>query len=218
MSATQDPVLDHVSWNPIARGGYSWPTHHLAINKARGRAEFRSNIPQKKSWIITSEVIGLMLLTYQVVWPDSHTALSNADHPGLVWLTLFLIVIPIFALTLRSMVFDLSTGQFWEQGLDWRARPRRGLEGTIQGIHAIQLLPERVVEITSRTPFRVSYELNLVNKRGGRLNIIDHSYLTWIRRDAQDLANFLSVPLWDATPDSETNMTDLKMEIMRRYL
>ena len=152
------------------------------------------------------------------VWPDSHTALSNANHPGLVWLTLFLIVIPIFALTLRSMVFDLSTGQFWEQGLDWRARPRRGLEGQIQGIHAIQLLPERIVDIASRTPFSISYELNLVNHRGGRLNLIDHGFLNWIRQDAQNLASFLDVPLWDATADSEANMTELKMEVMRRYL
>ena len=116
------------------------------------------------------------------------------------------------------MVFDLSTGQFWEQGLDWRARPRRGLEGTIQGIHAIQLLPERIVDIASRTPFSISYELNLVNHRGGRLNLIDHGFLSWIRQDAQNLANFLDVPLWDATADSEANMTELKMEVMRRYL
>ena len=43
-------------------------------------------------------------------------------------------------------------------------------------------------------------------------------FLNWIRRDAQDLANFLDVPLWDATADSEANMTELKMEVMRRYL
>ena len=82
--------------------------------------------------------------------------LSDADKPGLVWLTFALIALPIFSLTLRSVIFDLPSGQFWEQGLDWRVRPRRGLEGEIQGIHAIQLLPERIVDSTSRTAFLFS--------------------------------------------------------------
>ena len=213
-----DPVLNQTSWTPIARGGHAWPTHHLWINKAKGRAEFRSNVPQRKSWILSCEVVGLMLLIWQVVWKEAHAMLSDADKPGLVWLTFALITLPIFSLTLRSVIFDLPSGQFWEQGLDWRARPRRGLEGQIQGIHAIQLLPERIVDIASRTPFSISYELNLVNHRGGRLNLIDHGFLNWIRRDAQNLAGFLDVPLWDATADSEANMTELKMEVMRRYL
>ena len=213
-----DPVLNHTSWTPIARGGHAWPTHHLWINKAKGRAEFRSNVPQRKSWILSCEVVGLMLLIWQVVWKEAHAMLSDADKPGLVWLTFALITLPIFSLTLRSVIFDLPSGQFWEQGLDWRARRRRGLEGQIQGIHAIQLLPERIVDIASRTPFSISYELNLVNHRGGRLNLIDHGFLNWIRQDAQNLASFLDVPLWDATADSEANMTELKMEVMRRYL
>ena len=214
----QDPVLKHASWTPLARGGHSWPTHHLFINEAKSRAEFRSNVPQRKSWIISCEVIGLMLLTLQVVWNDPFPMLSNADKPGLVWLTFVLIALPIFSLTLRSVVFDLPSGQFWEQGLDWRARPTKGLEGPIQGIHAIQLLPERIVDSTSRKPFSMSYELNLVNHRGARLNIVDHGFLSWIRRDAQNLADFLNVPLWDATSDSEINLTEMKMEVMRKMI
>ena len=218
MNAMHDPVLNHTSWTPIARRGHAWPTHHLFINEAAGRAEFRSNIPQKKSLIISCEVIGFMLLAWQCLWTDSYTLVAEAQRPGLVWLTFLLIAIPIFAITLRSVVFDLRLGQFWEQGLDWRARPHRGIEGSIQGIHAIQLLPERMVDSTAQTSFFISYELNLVNHRGGRLNIIDHRFLNWIRRDAQHLAEFLDVPLWDATPDSEANMTELKMEVMRQFL
>lgn len=218
MNSVDDPVLDCTSWVPIARGGHAWPTHHLWIKQSDSRAELRSNIPQRKSWIILSEVVGLILLLGQVVWSDSDVLASDAYQPGLACLTFSLIALPVFALTLRSVVFDLPSGRFWEQGLDWRLRRYRGLEGKIQGIHAIQLLPERIVDSTSRTPFSISYELNLVNSRGGRLNLIDHRFLVWIRRDAQRLADFLDVPLWDATHDSEAQMTELKMEIMRRCL
>ena len=116
------------------------------------------------------------------------------------------------------MVFDLHSGQFWEEGLDWRARPQRGIKGSLKGIHAIQLLPERIYDSRFQTKFFMSYELNLVNHRGGRLNVIDHGFLNWIRRDAQNLSQFLDVPCWDATPDSEANMTELKMEVMRHVL
>lgn len=213
-----DPVINLTSWTPIARGGHAWPTHHLWINTDKGRAEFRPNVPQRKSWIISCEIIGLMLLIWQVVWVEAHAMLSDSDKPGLVWLTFALIALPLFSLTLRSVIFDLPSGQFWEQGLDWRVRPSRGLEGQIQGIHAIQLLPERIVEGQSRTSFSVSYELNLVNHRGGRLNLIDHCFLNWIRQDAQNLATFLDVPLWDVSSDTEASMTELKMEVMRHYL
>ena len=43
MSAMHDPVLNHTSWTPIARGGHAWHTHHLFTNKAKSCAELRSN-------------------------------------------------------------------------------------------------------------------------------------------------------------------------------
>ena len=218
MDSTTDPVLQQTSWTPISRGGHSWPTHHLFINETKGRAELRSNIPQRKSLIITCEAIGFILLAWQCFWSDSINLAAESQRLGLVWLTCLLIAVPIFAITLHSVVFDLHSGRFWEEGLDWKVRPRRGVEGSIKGIHAIQLLPERIYDSTVQTPFFMSYELNLVNHRGGRLNVIDHSFLHWIRRDAQNLAQFLNVPFWDATQDSKENMTALKMEVMRRVL
>ena len=213
-----DPVLDHTSWTPIASGGHAWPTHHLFINEAEGRAELRPNIPQQQTWLILCELIGVVLMIWQVALSDAHPLVSEAQKPGLAMLTIALIALPIFSLTLRSVIFDLPSGQFWEQGLDWRARPRRGLEGKIRGIHAIQLLPEQISDSTTRARISISYELNLVNHRGGRLNIIDHGFLNWIRKDAKNLASFLDVPLWDATPDSEVNMAELKREAMNHNL
>ena len=63
--------------------------------------------------------------------------------------------------------------------------------------------------------FYTSYELNLVNHRGGRLNLIDHADLVGLRRDADQLASFLNVPFWDGVHRDGDSMTDLKMEVLR---
>ena len=58
--------------------------------------------------------------------------------------------------------------------------------------------------------------MNLVNHRGGRLNLIDHVMLDWLRRDAHRLAKFLDVPVWDITGDSDDaqTMNELKMQVL----
>ena len=43
-----------------------------------------------------------------------------------------------------------------------------------------------------------SYEINLVLKNGRRVNVADHGDLDSLRADADMLANFLEVPVWDA--------------------
>ena len=63
--------------------------------------------------------------------------------------------------------------------------------------------------------FYNSYELNLVNHRGGRLNLIDHADLSGLRRDADQLAWFLNVPFWDGVDEQGATMTDLKMDVLR---
>ena len=44
-----------------------------------------------------------------------------------------------------------------------------------------------------------SYEMNLVLNDGKRLNVVDHGNQAKLREDAQTLATFLNVPVWDAT-------------------
>ena len=66
-----------------------------------------------------------------------------------------------------------------------------------------------------------SYELNLICSDGSRINIVDHGALRKLREDAALLAEYLSVPIWDAIdfriPDAET-LFDSKAEILRQNL
>ena len=64
---------------------------------------------------------------------------------------------------------------------------------------AIQLIREYVRNTQSgHFSHYYSYELNLVCADGKRINIVDHNSLRTIRKDAEVLADYLSIPVWDA--------------------
>lgn len=120
----------------------------------------------------------------------------------------------------------------------WRARPKGGppappsrstaIGGRLTGIHAIQLLTETISSAGAFAPqgvphlrhrwFYNSYELNLVNHHGGRLNLIDHADLAGLRHDADQLAWFLNVPFWDGVDEQGVTITDLKMRVLQNNL
>ena len=235
MTMRSDPVLQRTSWIPLARNGHAWRTHRLVVHEAEGWAELRPNLPHSRPLLIVSEATGLIL----IVWQIARDVLSSTDvvtTGWLAWLTVVLIFMPIYALTLRTVVFDFRSGRFWEQRMAWQARPKgappapparstAAVGGSLRGIYAIQLLGESVSTSGAFAPqglshlrhryFYKSYELNLVNPRGGRLNLIDHADLAGLRRDADQLAWFLDVPLWDGVNNQGMSMTDLKMEVWR---
>ena len=66
----------------------------------------------------------------------------------------------------------------------------------LEDIYALQLIAEYV---RGNKSSYYSYEMNLVLKDGNRLNVVDHGNQTKLREDAQALATFLKVPVWDAT-------------------
>jgi len=185
--------------------------------------------------LIVSEATGLILIAWQIA-RDVLSSTDDVTTGWLPWLTVVLIFMPIYALTLRTVVFDFRSGRFWEQRMAWQARPKgappvpparstAAVGGSLRGIYAIQLLGENVSTSGAFAPqglshlrhryFYKSYELNLVNRRGGRLNLIDHADLAGLRRDADQLAWFLDIPLWDGVHNQGMSMTDLKMEVWR---
>jgi hypothetical protein len=231
-------VVERTSWRPLSRNGHAWRTHRLVVHAAHGWAELRPNLPHNRPLLLISAGTGLTLMIWQMA-RDGSSAVGE-QVPYLGWLTVLLLFMPIFALTLRTVIFDLRTDRFWEQRMAWRARSQAGeppaspartassVSGRLTGIHAIQLLPERVLTSGAFAPqglshlrnswFYTSYELNLVNHRGGRLNLIDHADLAALRRDGERLAQFLDVPFWDGVHQNGDPMTDLKMEILRRQM
>lgn len=224
MAWIDDPVLDRTHWTPLARNGHAWRTHRLEVHAADDWAELRPTLPNQRPLLLISAGTGLVLM----LWQFAQGTASSADglRALLAWLTILLIAMPLFALTLRTVVFDRRSDRFWEQRTGWSGRSSSTLSGRLGGIHAIQLLPERVLTEGAFAPqglsrlrdrwFYTSYELNLVNHRGGRLNLVDHADLIALRRDGERLARFLDVPFWDGVHRDGDSMTDLKMEVLRR--
>ena len=230
-----DPVLEQTPWTPLARNGHAWRTHRLVIHEDEGWAELRPSLPHSRPLLIASEGAGLILIVWQIA-RDALSSYGDVSTGWLPWLTVMLIFLPIYALTLRTVVFDFRSGRFWEQRMAWKARSKgaapappfrsaTAVGGSLRGIYAIQLLGECVSASGAFAPqglshlrhqyFYTSYELNLVNRCGGRLNLIDHADLAGLRRDAEQLAWFLDVPFWDGVHNQGMSTTDLKMEVWR---
>ena len=88
----------------------------------------------------------------------------------------------------------------------------------LKNAEAIQLIREYVSGSESSY---YSYELNLICSDGSRINIVDHGALRKLREDAALLAEYLSIPVWDAIdfrlPEAEVPF-DSKAEILRQNL
>ena len=88
----------------------------------------------------------------------------------------------------------------------------------LRNAEAIQLIREYVRG--SKSGY-YSYELNLICSDGSRINIVDHGALRKLREDAALLAEYLSIPVWDAIdfrlPETEV-LFDGKAKVMRQNL
>lgn len=97
----------------------------------------------------------------------------------------------------RLGAFDPNQGTFWLAREDKTAAPER----EFTEIHGVQLLtdlrrPSRVRTMGSRGRGFTGYELNLILKDGGRLNVLAHGDKPGIILEAKGLARALSVPIW----------------------
>ena len=95
---------------------------------------------------------------------------------------------------------------------------RKGITASLENIRAIQLVREY---ISGNRSSYYSYGLNLVCSISDRINIIDHGSLRAIREDAEVLANYLSLPVWDGIdfrmPEQAANR-DVNSEILRNNI
>ena len=103
----------------------------------------------------------------------------------------------------KPIVFDKGTGYFWKgrRGPRLHAVDHDSKEFVrLDDIHAIQMVSEVCTTNSGKGSSKFySYENNVVLKYASRINIIDHGNLKHIREDAQALATFIGVPVWDAT-------------------
>ncbi len=192
-----DPLALTISWEPAKKGGNNFPTFkqiesdpNIIVFRPTYLSLFFYSFFFLSGCFIIGVAIKHLLFDYEVI---------NLFYliPFFIGLVFTFIGLRFIIKESAPLVFDKYAGYFYK---GW-TRPDfvSSLHSskstvTLDSIYALQLLAELCTAKNSRY---YSYEINLVLRDGTRINVIDHSNLTQIRKDAQMLSAFLGVPLWD---------------------
>ncbi len=178
-----DEIAVITDWKPLKGGGANFKTATLEQKKEEGK-------------LIVKPSIGLRLFISMFIF-------MFGMIPFIIFLSeeRYVISIPILIISIllwffinkmmKLKVFDLLTKSYYEG--DYK---KSKVEIYFSEIHALQVLTERV---SGNKSSYYSYEINMILKDGKRHNIMDHGNLKKIREDAQIIAEFLNIPLWDIT-------------------
>lgn len=215
-----DAVAMNTSWQPLVKDGFKGHSHSIR--------EMTADRLQTKT------VARMFLVPFLIIFIGIVLLLIALTGSGVDFLTDFLtidlkknnlfqyivIAAAVFMLAkglnklrllTKTVNFDRSVGYYWrgKPGLDSREVKKRNEWCTLADIHALQIIEERIY-VDKSTGYS-SYELNLVLKNSERLNVMDHSDLLNLRRDAKKISEFLNVPVWDSlrTVDISGNMTNI---------
>ena len=193
----QDPIAEQTQWIPAAGGGANFKTKTL-VQLGPDRLSFQATTKGKIFPLI-------------FVFMGSLVCLSGFFSVGAA-----AILVPfggIFVLAgsllyhyfTKPINFDRGLNLYWRGKKDPSDTTAKGVI-QLQDVHAIQLVSERIRSQSSsssrshssRRSSYYSYELNLVLHDATRINVVDHGKLSVIRQDADRLADFLDIPVWDA--------------------
>lgn len=189
-SCFNDPIAMWTDWTPANPGGSQYRIRRL-VKVTSTRLEFR----------VSPEVY---VLCIALAIAGGWTVYAGSEGPrNLMPIVLGLLLIVAAAVGLfnavnRVVSFDLQKGIFRRGSrLPNPFSSGKGLETIkLNEIHALQVLSEYV---RGRETSYYSYELNLILKDGHRINLLDHANEKAFRKDLNTLAEFLGVPVWDAT-------------------
>ena len=202
LTAFGDELALKTSWEPLVGGGINFCTHRLRPKPlgSNDLIEFEVTIA---SILFTVAILiaALVSLISAITSGSNGSILAAIAMMGFgIW--------HAYGLWEHKTVFDRISCSF----------THKGRTTDLESIRAIQLVREYV---SGNKNSYYSYELNLVCSSGDRINIVDHGSLRAIREDAEVLANYLSLPVWDAIdfriPEQSANW-DIKSEILRNNI
>lgn len=204
----EDELACRIDWTPLVRGGDIFCTH-----RARLRTGLTTSILAFEVTRLLVVICGLVGVAGIVICGVLLIERSTLDQFPVVMMLSPLLLVGLavwmfWRARSNQIQFDRSAQQFTQ----------RGCQFPLSDVRALQLLRERV---RSSEDSYFSYELNLVFRDGHRRNVTDHGALRAIRDDAQMLADYLQVPLWDAIdfrlPD-HLQKPNLKLDLLRNNL
>ena len=195
-----DPIALKASWEPLKKGGSNFCTHKL-VQVGSNRIEFRPS--RGLQFFATFMVLMFIFVPFvsQVDFKNlSGEILSSSKTMVIVGSVVFVLfgMMVIGKLLFKAAIFDKNYGYFWKgrQKTDTVINPAEIKNAiALSQIHALQTISERV---HGNKHNYTSYELNLVLKSGERVNVVDHGGKEALLKDAETLAQFLGISLWNA--------------------
>lgn len=189
----KDAVASRTQWQPIRAGGANYQTAQLVEVSPR-RFEYRPT-QVDRLFTLLCLVVGVACVSGGA-WMLVQS--GGQSVPGWLIIPFGLLLLVAGVTQLRSWisysVFDLEAGVF--QDCTANQKDKSGETLKLTQIYAIQILREKIRFPQSKYS---SYELNLVLQDASRRNVIDHGDIETLRQEADRLAKFLGVSVWDAS-------------------
>ena len=203
LSAFGNEIAFKTSWEPLVGGGTSFCTH-----RAQKNASLMGDIIVFKT-AIQAYLFAISFVALGAMFAIASAAGEFEDEIGLMGLGFLAFGCwELWSLRRKESRFDRYSNEL--------AQGKKSFD--LKNIEAIQLIREYVRGSESSY---YSYELNLICSDGSRINIIDHGALRKLREDAALLAEYLSIPVWDAIdfrlPDVQGPF-DGKAEVLRQNI
>jgi len=203
LGAFGNEIAFKTSWEPLVGGGTNFCTHRVQKN-----ASLDGDIFVFKT-TIQAYLFAISFVALGAMFAISSAAGKAPDQFALIGLGILAFGWwYLWSLRQKESRFDRYSNEL-TQG-------KKSFD--LKNAEAIQLIREYVRGSESSY---YSYELNLICSDGSRINIVDHGALRKLREDAALLAEYLSIPVWDAIdfrlPDAEAPF-DSKAEVLRQNL
>ena len=203
LSAFGNEIALKTSWEPLAGGGTNFCTHRAQKN-ASAMDEIFVFETTIQAYLIVSIFVAL-----GAIFAIAGAVGGFADITGLVGLGFL-----AFGCWCQWSLRKKESG--FDRYFNVLTQGKKSFD--LKNAEAIQLIREYV---RGNESSYYSYELNLICSDGSRINIVDHGALRKLREDAALLAEYLSIPVWDAIdfrlPDAEVPF-DGKAEVLRQNL
>lgn len=195
-SRFNDPVALKTQWSMISKGGAGFGSHKLnSVNE--------NVLAFKLTWGVY-----LLSIAFLLIWIGGSIGFwMNGTRDIAPYLILGVFGgagVFIFFSAAKPIVFDKEKGVFVKGKLSKGEGDETGSSKVVklEDIHALQVLARMMREYDSKTrTYRtyMTYEMILVMHDATRKSVLCHGNRGQMLDDAETIANFLGVSVWDAT-------------------
>ena len=203
LSAFGNEIAFKTSWEPLVKGGTMFCTH-----RAQKNASLMGDVIVFKT-AIQAYLFAISFVALGAMFAIASAAGEFEEEIGLMGLGFLAFGSwELWSSRRKESRFDRYSNELTQGDKSFH----------LKNAEAIQLIREYVRGDESSY---YSYELNLICSDGSRMNVVDHGALRKLREDSALLAEYLSIPVWDAIdfrlPDAEVPF-DGKAEVLRQNL